>query len=217
MYLGIHLKSPGLGMGVLHLVKSKFRCISLWECAKYRTYVPEIIFVQFNSHTHFTASMETQIGAQAPQLEFEYEEYSDDSDKASKPDDDGYCTSGEDTSCEGGCEEGQDCVDDSSDSETYEANACYVSFSKEDSYYASSKGISSVEGPQATLTTSSCYSLSVPEFLPHFGFIQKPLTSQGREYAQWLESQDEPSSRSDSPEIRSPIPRRLVHWREFPL
>jgi len=48
MYLGIHLKSPG--MGVLHLVKSKFRCISLWERAKYRTYVPEIIFVQFNSH-----------------------------------------------------------------------------------------------------------------------------------------------------------------------
>ena len=33
MYLGIHFKSPG--MGILHLVKSKLRYISLWEHAKY--------------------------------------------------------------------------------------------------------------------------------------------------------------------------------------
>jgi len=32
---------------------SKFRCISLWERAKYRTHVPKIIFVQFNSHTRW--------------------------------------------------------------------------------------------------------------------------------------------------------------------
>ena len=49
MYLGIHLKS--LGLCILNLVMSKFRCISLWERAKYRTYVPELIFVQFNSHS----------------------------------------------------------------------------------------------------------------------------------------------------------------------
>ena len=47
MYLGIHLKSPGLC--ILNLVMSKFRCISLWKHEKY-TYVLEIIFVQFNSH-----------------------------------------------------------------------------------------------------------------------------------------------------------------------
>ena len=50
MYLGIHLKS--LGLCILNLVMSKFRCISLWERAKYRTYVPEIIFVKFNSYRY---------------------------------------------------------------------------------------------------------------------------------------------------------------------
>jgi len=46
MYLGIHLNLKC----ILNLVMSKFRCISLWKHGKY-TYVPEIIFVQFNSHT----------------------------------------------------------------------------------------------------------------------------------------------------------------------
>ena len=180
--------------------------------------IPEMVPDFWACPSHFTASMETQVGvAQAPQLEFEYEEYSDDSDKASEPDDDGYCASGEDTSCEGSSEERQDAVDDSSDWEIYEANNCYASFAKEDGYYASSEGSSSVEGSPATLATSGCYSLSVPEPLPHFGFIRTPLTSQGREYEQWLESQDEYSGKSDSPEIRSPIPRRLVHLRDFLL
>ena len=33
MYLGIHLKS--LGLCILNLVMSKFRCISLWKHGKY--------------------------------------------------------------------------------------------------------------------------------------------------------------------------------------
>jgi len=33
MYPEIHFKSPGTG--ILHLVKSKLRCITLWEHAKY--------------------------------------------------------------------------------------------------------------------------------------------------------------------------------------
>jgi len=45
MYLGIYLKSPGLC--ILNLVMLIFRCISLW---KHEEYVPEVIFVQFNSH-----------------------------------------------------------------------------------------------------------------------------------------------------------------------
>ena len=48
MYLGIHL-NLSLGLCILSLVMSKFRCISLWEHEKC-IYVPEIIFVQFNSH-----------------------------------------------------------------------------------------------------------------------------------------------------------------------
>jgi len=33
MYLGIHFKS--LGIGILHLLRSKLRSISLWEHEKY--------------------------------------------------------------------------------------------------------------------------------------------------------------------------------------
>ena len=159
---------------------------------------------------------ETQIFgmAQVPQLEFEYEEYTDESSGTPEirasyiSEDDGYYASCEDSSCV------ENYMDESSE---------------DDGYYASGEDSSSIgdfdevhtplesQGSPAALATSGDYSLSDPESPPQLGFIRKPLTSQGREYEQWLESQDEPSGRSDSPEIHSPIPRHLVQWRSFPL
>ena len=177
------------------------------------------------SFSSCTGSRETQIvgRAQVQQLEFEYEEYSDEfsgTPEIKTPcfsEDDGYYASGEDSSCV------EDYMDESSESETYGANTGY--FSEDDGYCASGEDSSSVgdsdevhihtesQGSPGTLTISDS-SLST---LPHLGFIRKPLISQGREYEQWLESQDEPSGRSDSPEIHSPIPRHLVQWHSFPL
>jgi len=181
----------------------------------------------WTSFSSCTGSREAQIVgmAQTSQLEFEYEEYSDESlgtpeiQTSYFSEDDGYYASGEDSSCI------EDYMDESSESETREANAGYFS-EEDDGYHASGEDSSSVgdsdeihtstesHGSSATLTTSGSSSLLN---LPHLGFIRKPLTSQGREYEEWLESQDEPSGRSDSPEIHSPIPRHLVQWRNFPL
>jgi len=179
------------------------------------------------SFSSCTGSREAQfVGmAQASQLEFEYEEYSDESSGTPEiqtsyfSEDDGYYASGEDSSCV------EDYMDESSESETREANAGYFS-EEDDGYHASGEDSSSVgdsdeihtstesHGSSATLTTSGSSSFLT---LPHLGFIRKPLTSQGREYEEWLESQDEPSGGSNSPEIHSPIPRHLVQWRNFPL
>ena len=47
MYQGMHFKSSGIG--ILHLVKSKLRCISLWEHAKY-------IYIISGTYVHFSCS-----------------------------------------------------------------------------------------------------------------------------------------------------------------
>jgi hypothetical protein len=166
-------------------------------------------------------SGETQIVgmAQVPLLEFEYEEYSDESSGTPEirtsyiSEDDDYYASGEDSSCV------EDYMDESSEDEGY-----YASGEDSDSEDSSSVGDfdevhtpTESQGSPATLATSGYCSLSAPESLPHLGFMRKPLTSQGREYEQWLESQDEPSGRSDSSEIHSPIPMHLVQLCGFPL
>jgi hypothetical protein len=184
----------------------------------------EFPLVPLRMDANFWASFSSCTGSRATSLKFEYEEYSDEFSGTPEiktsyfSEDDGYYASGEDSSCV------EDYMDESSESETYEANTSHVS--EDDGYYASGEDSSSVgdfdevctptksQGSPATFAISGSSSLST---LPHLGFIRRPLISQDREYEQWLESQDEPSGRSDSSKIHSPIPRHLVQLRSFPL